>query len=197
MGPSLKAKGDIVLSRRHFSQMGKKSVVLHTEWFDIEEESYEDLSFLNSKPFYRMTSPDGALVLAFTGKEEVILVRQFRPALNNYTLELPSGSVGAGESPKDAAVRELYEETGYRCADMKILGAGRIMMNRNSSREFAFFGSGASKDAGFKPHEDIEVVLVPATDFKTLVLTGQFEQLAGLALWTLADWKLGTHLCAR
>lgn len=177
--------------------MGKKSIILHTDWFDIEKESYDNLNNLKSKPFYRMISSDGVLVLALTEKDEIILVKQFRPALDQYTLELPSGSVDARESPKEAAARELFEETGYRCRDLKTLGVGRVMMNRNSSREFAFFGSGATLDSAFKAHEDIEVFLVPRSDFYALVTTGQFQQLAGLALWALADWKLGTNLCSR
>ena len=43
---------------------------------------------------------------------ETILVKQFRPPAGAYTVELPAGLVDAGESPVEAAVRELREETG-------------------------------------------------------------------------------------
>eukprot|EP00929_Paragymnodinium_shiwhaense_P098080 TRINITY_DN59616_c0_g1_i2.p1 TRINITY_DN59616_c0_g1~~TRINITY_DN59616_c0_g1_i2.p1 ORF type:complete len:240 (+),score=40.04 TRINITY_DN59616_c0_g1_i2:68-787(+) len=45
--------------------------------------------------------------------EQILLVKQFRPALNAYTLELPAGLVDKGETPGAAALRELKEECGY------------------------------------------------------------------------------------
>eukprot|EP00392_Amoebophrya_sp_AT5.2_P019179 g19921.t1 len=45
--------------------------------------------------------------------EKTLLVKQFRPAINAYTLELPAGLVDRGETPEQAALRELKEETGY------------------------------------------------------------------------------------
>ncbi|KAF2127723.1 hypothetical protein P153DRAFT_368287 [Dothidotthia symphoricarpi CBS 119687] len=42
-----------------------------------------------------------------------ILVLQFRPPVNAFTVEWPAGLIDADETPEQAAVRELYEETGY------------------------------------------------------------------------------------
>ena len=44
---------------------------------------------------------------------EVVLVRQFRPPLGCQTIELPAGLIDVGETPLEAAKRELKEETGY------------------------------------------------------------------------------------
>ncbi|MBI3757573.1 MAG: NUDIX hydrolase [Deltaproteobacteria bacterium] len=176
--------------------MSNKQTVFRTEWFTIEEEFFSHIESLNGKPYYRINAPDGVIVLAVTEKNKIILVRQFRPALNQYTLELPCGSIDPTESSQEAAVRELYEETGYLCHEWSCLGPGRIMMNRNNSREFAFFGRGAARAAGFSGKEDIEVILVSPGDFKALVLSGRFEQLAALAVLVLTDWKLGMRLLA-
>lgn len=45
--------------------------------------------------------------------DEIVCVRQFRPAIDAYTLELPAGLIDDGEDPVMAAIRELREETGY------------------------------------------------------------------------------------
>lgn len=171
-----------------------KRTVFRTVWFSIEQEWFNHIKSLRGKPYYRINSPDGVLVLALTETDEIILVRQFRPALHRYTLEVPSGAIDLSGSPQEAAARELYEETGYVCKALTCLGAGRIMMNRHSSREFAFCGTGAVKDPTFEGNEDIEVVLVTPAAFKALVLSGEFEQFAAFALLLLADWKLGTQL---
>lgn len=56
---------------------------------------------------------NGAAVL-FIRNDEVLLVRQFRYAYNKEMYEIPAGLVNKGELPKDAAARELEEETGYK-----------------------------------------------------------------------------------
>jgi 8-oxo-dGTP pyrophosphatase MutT (NUDIX family) len=172
---------------------GKKTV-FRTEWFSIEEEHFDHIESLQGKPYYRINLPDGVLILALTEMNEIILVKQFRPALHKYTLELPCGSIDDSESPQQAAARELYEETGYICKSLDCLGVGRINMNRNNSHEYAFCGTGAAKDPSFKGKENTQAVLVTLDDFKALVLSGQFEEFSALALLVLADWKLGSRL---
>ncbi|MEM1903303.1 MAG: NUDIX hydrolase, partial [Pyrobaculum sp.] len=55
----------------------------------------------------------GAVAILAVKDGRVILVRQFRPALGLWTLEIPAGTLESGESPEEAAVREMVEETGY------------------------------------------------------------------------------------
>ena len=172
---------------------GDRKTVFKTEWFSIEQEYFDSIESLEQKPYYRINSPNAIIILAQTEMHKIILVRQFRPALNQHTLEFPSGFIDESESPEEAAARELYEEAGYVCTALDRLGQGRIMMNRHNSCEFAFYGTGAVKDPEFEGKEDIKVVLVTLADFKALVLSGQFEQFAALAVLVLADWKLGSE----
>lgn len=65
------------------------------------------------EPFYLLDFPDWAQVVALTGDDRVVLVRQYRHGIGGVTLELPGGIVDPGETPLEAAARELAEETGY------------------------------------------------------------------------------------
>ncbi|CZR62891.1 probable MutT/nudix family protein [Phialocephala subalpina] len=59
---------------------------------------------------------DGVGIVAILDKStgpEIILQKQFRPPINAVTIEVPAGLVDAGETPEEAAIRELKEETGY------------------------------------------------------------------------------------
>src|SRR5436190_24104363 len=63
-----------------------------------------------------------AVVVALTEGDHVVLVREFRPGLEAELLELPGGVVDDGETPAEAAGRELLEETGY-AGDLVEVGA--------------------------------------------------------------------------
>ncbi len=170
--------------------MANKKTVFSTDWFSIESE--ENLG-LGGKPFYSLVTPDGIAVLAYTDEKKIVIIRQFRPALDGYTLEFPAGQISEGEDPASTAVRELYEETGYICKELIPLSPSlTIMGNRSNARMFAFLGFGASRDQNFIPREDIEVLLVTFDELKILILEGKFSMLAGAALVALAE--LHSHI---
>jgi len=76
-----------------------------------------------SHPFYRIESPGWVNVVALTAEDDLVMVRQFRHGSRSMTLEIPGGLVDPGESPADAAARELLEETGYRAGRLMSLGS--------------------------------------------------------------------------
>lgn len=65
--------------------------------------------------------PGAVAVIAFTSEERLLLVRQYRKALERVTLEIPAGKLEAGEEPLLCAQRELAEETGYQAREWKHL----------------------------------------------------------------------------
>jgi len=63
-----------------------------------------------------------AAVVPITDDGKVVMVRQYRNALDRETLEIPAGGLNSQEEPtKDAAARELEEETGYQSNDLELL----------------------------------------------------------------------------
>ena len=63
-----------------------------------------------------------AAVLPVTEDGKIMLVRQYRNALDRFTLELPAGKLDAPDEPKiECAYRELEEETGYRSDNLEFL----------------------------------------------------------------------------
>ena len=62
-------------------------------------------------------------IVPFTAEGDVILVRQYRHVPGDFCWEIPGGGVNPGESPDEAAQRELREEAGYRAGKLRRLGS--------------------------------------------------------------------------
>lgn len=62
-------------------------------------------------------------IVATPARDEIVLVRQFRHPAGRALWELPAGTAERGEDPLAGAIRELREETGYRAAGIRPLGA--------------------------------------------------------------------------
>jgi 8-oxo-dGTP pyrophosphatase MutT (NUDIX family) len=74
-------------------------------------------------PYHVIESPDWVNAIAITEAGNIVLVEQYRHAVQQTMLELPAGHVDAGEAPEVAVKRELLEETGHEAAHWHDLGA--------------------------------------------------------------------------
>src|SRR5439155_22461353 len=85
---------------------------------------YEDLLDLNGKEkiYLRGVRKDYATLVPFVSKDEILVIESYRHLVDSTQIEVPSGYIDEGESPKDAAIRELKEETGYAARDVISIG---------------------------------------------------------------------------
>jgi ADP-ribose pyrophosphatase len=118
--------------------------IFRTPFFRLVEKDVAGFE----RPFHWIDSPDCVTVLAVTVDGKVPLVRQYRPALDRESLELPSGHIDpADETREVAARRELLEETGYDARNLEFLGVVDPDTGRLRARIWCYFARDAVKAA--------------------------------------------------
>jgi ADP-ribose pyrophosphatase len=148
------------------------AVVYSTPWFDLVAKRVEQ----EPEPYYALRTVDYVCVVALTPAGEVVLVRQFRPAVEARTLELPAGHVEANQTPEEAARSELVDETGFAAPRVDLLGSFFSDTGRNENRTWCFLAADVRAAPEGTPREaGIEVVLAPAADLRRLVLEGELN----------------------
>lgn len=172
----------------------RSHIVFQTPWFQVEEIDANQPANPLDGAFYRIVTGDGAICVVLSDDDRFVMVRQFRPALQMVTLEFPAGGIDDGETPEQAAAREVKEETGHVCQRFLNLGPGHLHLNRFLNTEYFFFGVGATPQPGWRPEAGVDLVLVPRTEFRALVAAGEFRQTAALAIVPMLEISHGVRL---
>jgi len=124
-----------------------------------------------SHDFFILESADWVNVIPLTPRNEVVLIEQYRHGTRENTLEIPGGLIEGGDSPEDAARRELAEETGYQDREMVYLGyvhPNPAILN-NRCHTFLARDVFPNGDQDQDDKEDIEVLLRPLSDIPHLI----------------------------
>jgi ADP-ribose pyrophosphatase len=138
--------------------------------------------------------PRAAFVVAVTGDDELLLVRQYRHPVRDWTLEVPAGSVRDGETPLDAARRELAEEAGGTAREWRHLTTFYSSSAHVSLRSDAFLATGVEVGtAAPDEDEDVELVRVPLAEALERARAGGFaEGQTALAILLAAPYLNGS-----
>jgi ADP-ribose pyrophosphatase len=119
---------------------------------------------------------------------KVILVRQYRYAVNAFLWELPAGSVDEGESPEEAARRECHEEIGLVPSTTVRLGAMYPTPGYCDEEMFFFRLSGleeTDEQAQVDEDEDIQTKVFELRDVREMIRRGEIQDMKTLVGLTL------------
>lgn len=172
-------------------------------WQVVESELILDLGFARirrdllehpadgrSFPYTYLQSPaDAVATVALTDEGQVVLTRQYRHPVGRVIYDLPAGHIDPGESPEEAAARELKEETGYRATEWQKLAFFNQFPGSMQVGTHLFLAQGLiSGKQQLEPFEDVQVVEMPFTEALALVTGG---------LVVDGSLMLGLLLCAQ
>jgi 8-oxo-dGTP pyrophosphatase MutT (NUDIX family) len=156
--------------------LGSRSLADH-RIFEVWADRYRLEPEGRERDFVRLVAPDWINVIPITPDEHVVFVRQYRHGVRALTLEVPGGMVDAGESPPEAALRELREESGYTAPAVESLGAVWPNPAIQDNRCHMFVARGAVRDGDPNPdlYERFEVVTRPLAQVPQLIRDGEIR----------------------
>ncbi|MEZ4698843.1 MAG: NUDIX hydrolase [Rhodothermales bacterium] len=143
----------------------------------------------------RIVHPGASAVVPVLPDGRVILVRQFRYALDREFLEVPAGKLdGPEDRPERAALRELAEETGWTCDELVPLGAFHPAIGFSNECIYFFLARSLREGIATPDHDEfLDVVYLPLRDALQRVTDGAITDMkTALALRLAADSLAGT-----
>jgi ADP-ribose pyrophosphatase len=125
---------------------------------------------------------DCIAILAIDSDDNVLLVKQFRKAVDKEVLEIPAGGIEPGEEPAAAVKRELREETGFLPKRVERIGGFYTTPGYSSEYLHLFVASDlTSAKLQAEDTESIKVERVPISQILELIRTGAISDAKSIA----------------
>lgn len=120
--------------------------------------------------------PGAVAIIPITEDNKVILVKQFRKAVEESLLEIPAGKLELGEDPVGCAIRELKEETGFACEKIQFLMEFYTSPGFSNEKMHLFLATGLSEGIA-EPENDeyIEVVTIDFDELLSMIYNGKIS----------------------
>lgn len=147
---------------------------LSTRIFDVLSVQYRHGPRDRSRDFIVIQAPDWVNVIALTTDRQLVLVRQFRFGIDEFSLEVPGGVIEHDEDPVIAGMRELAEETGFSGQNARLLGSVRPNPAIQSNYCHLVLVEQAQKthELSWDADEEIHVTTKPVEEVLTLARSG-------------------------
>jgi ADP-ribose pyrophosphatase len=154
-------------------------------WVRVDEENWPGVGVWEV-----VRPPDAAGVLPITPEGDVLLVRQFRPAVRHVVTEIPAGLLDVdGEDARSCAARELFEETGFRHTSLESLTGYHPSAGHSAEFVHLFWAWTRSEPEG-EPEEGIELIRVSFAEIVEDARGGRLEDAKTALAVLLADARM-------
>ena len=165
-----------------------RSILDLPPWFSVHEDRVRLPSGRIVEDYYRIEAPDYVLISARREDGSVLMERHYKQCLGRVILTCPAGGVEAGETPLEAARRELLEETGYQAARWTPMGSFVVDGTRGICSAHLFCADGLERCAEpvADEMEEMELQFMSPAQLSAAVRQGEIALLPDIALLALA-----------
>ena len=143
-------------------------------------------------------SADVVVVVPFLDDSTLVMIKQYRYPLHKALLEFPAGHIENGENPKDTAIRELAEETGYHSKEIEYVYAYHPSVSKTRQVVYVFKAKELTtgeeeKGVGSLRHEsteDIKVEKVKVKELAQMITNKKIENAGTLIAYLICCTEL-------
>lgn len=155
----------------------KNSPIIRSPWLQVDKQEVETFQGDVIPDYYVGSKADFIMVLAATEQNEIIILREYKHGVGDYVWNFPAGGIKPDESPEDAAIRELLEETGYVTNELEFIGSYAVSSSWLRDRAYLFIGRNARKIRAprIERGESIILFLKQMPEVLEMVRTGQIQ----------------------
>ncbi|SHH08476.1 NUDIX hydrolase [Tepidibacter thalassicus] len=145
-----------------------KIINLRVDTVELPEHKYQKREIVEH--------PGAVAILAVNENKEIIFVKQFRKAVEEILIEIPAGKLEKGEDPKECAIRELKEETGYEAENIEFLSLFYTSAGFSNEKMYLYLATGLKKGECC-PDEDeyIEICEVKISKALDMIKKGEIK----------------------
>jgi len=170
-------------SRKPIPHIINKTEEILSPWLRLVTRTVDFENGDDPQIYHSFSQNDYVSILALTPNNEVILVRQYRPTCEGFTIEIPGGLLEKNEDPLSCVKRELYEETGYKAENIYSFEPVIADTGRLSNNVHGFFTHEALIDRDkWISEEGLNCFTVPLDDFRLMLLDGRIENSIHVAI---------------
>jgi ADP-ribose pyrophosphatase len=166
-----------------------RQTITISPWVDIVAREIEFSPEEPTQVYHAVAQLDYLAIVALTPDGRFPIVRQYRPALEMFTWELPAGLAELDEDPAEGCKRELLEETGYRTQAIHLLGTAAPCSGRLSNRIHSYFLHTGERVDNFVPEPGLTVDLATPSELVHMIKSGEFISQLHLGALLLAELR--------
>lgn len=155
-------------------------------WVRVVSKTVTGLAGRPDEVFHCLAQPDYIAILAMTPRGLIPIIRQYRPAVEVETWELPAGLLDPGESPEAACRRELHEETGVEVLSILTAGSYDADPGRMENRLHAFVVTASDPNPRFIGEAGQAVEFVTAEALYDAARSGKIRYLHHVGIIAMA-----------
>ncbi len=148
--------------------------LISNSFMKLKKNTMKKPDYDKNMPFYVMEFANWVNIVPLTLDKKVIMIKQYRAGIDEVCVEIPGGIIDDEEDPIIAAKRELIEETGYSCEDIRLLK--RVSGNPAIQNNFVYLylaeGVKAYAEQNLDEDEKIEVFEKPLEEVKCMLEEG-------------------------
>lgn len=178
---------------RPWKTLASREVYASPPWIRVVDDRIELPDGRIVESFHRVLLPDYSMLFPVLEDGRVLAIRSYRHGAGETVTGFPGGGIDAGETPAEAARRELLEETGHSLERLVPLGAGITGANVRGAKCHMFLAYGcrqvAEPDSG--DLEEQEILRLTRAEVVQLVSGNRFHVLAhaAIAARALLEWN--------